>query len=217
MKVILLKQGVHTDLGPQGDPKVFNKISEICGAVILLKAENPDEENMIIDTGNLGYEGEILASLEKEGVKPEDIAYVVITHSHGDHVSNNYLFKNAARVAGISISYPDKSLVAYNDIDLIKIPGIKRIKTPGHLPAHLSVIVESEGKTYVIAGDAIQEEYIKKGLFGVPTNQDYVNSARKIVDIADVIIPGHGRIIEGQDLEELKKAVYKMEVKEITS
>jgi len=213
MKVILLKQGVHTDLGSGGDPKIFNKISEICGAVSLLKAEVPEEKNIIVDTGNLGYEDEILTALEKEGIKPEDIDYVVLTHSHGDHVSNNYLFKNAVRIAGISISYPDKSLVAYNDADFIEIPGIQRIKTPGHLPKHISIIVKSKGKTYVIAGDAIQEDYIKQGLFGVPPNQDYIDSAKKIVDIADVIIPGQGRIIQGDDLEELKKAVHKMEVK----
>ncbi|MBW2965816.1 MBL fold metallo-hydrolase [Candidatus Woesearchaeota archaeon] len=210
MKVIVLKEGVHTDLGPKGED-IFNSCKEICGTVVLLKAEKKGEENIIVDTGNLGYEEEILEALEKQGLKPEDVEWVVITHSHDDHVSNNYLFKNAKRVAGIGVLFPDKSLDAYNDIDLIKIPGIKRIKTPGHLSAHLSIVVESEGKSYVIAGDAIQEEYIKKGLFGIPINLDYIDSAKKIVDIADVIIPGHGKIIEGKDLEELKKAVYKME------
>ena len=213
MKIIVLKEGVHPDLGPKGE-EIFDVCPEICGTVTLLKAEKQGEENILIDTGNLGYEDEILAALDEQGLKPEDIQWVINTHSHQDHTSNNYLFKNAKRVTGIAIWYPDKSLEAYNNMDLIKIPGITRIKTPGHWPGHLSVIVKQNEKTYVISGDAIQEEYIKTGKWlGVPPNKDYVESAKKIVDMADVIIPGHGRIIQGDDLEELKKAVYKMEVK----
>ena len=210
MKIILLKQGVHPDKVPEGHPELMNIIPEICGAITLLKAEKEGESNIIVDTGNFGFEQELLDALAKEGLKPEDIKYVINTHGHYDHLSNNYLFKNADRTFGKGIWHPDKSIDVYKE--LAEIPGVKLISTPGHVNPHISVVVKSEGKTFVIAGDAIQEEYIKKGLFGVPSNQDYIDSAKKIVDIADVIIPGHGKIIEGKDLEELKKAVYKMEV-----
>jgi glyoxylase-like metal-dependent hydrolase (beta-lactamase superfamily II) len=212
MKVVLLKQGVHEDVG-KDDPRFPNACTEICGAVVLLKAENPDEENIIIDTGNWGFEEEILTELEKQGVKQDEIKWIVNTHMHFDHHSNNYLFKNAVRVSKNGFWFADKSGNWFDDPEEIKVPGIKIISTPGHAPDHRSIIIESEGKTYVISGDAIQEQYIKEGTFGVPPNQDYVDSARKIVDMADVIIPGHGKIIEGQDLEDLKKAVYAMEVR----
>lgn len=212
MKIIVLKQGVHNDLGSKGR-EVYNKISEICGAVILLKAEIKKEKNIIIDVGNRGYAGEIVNTLKKQGLNPEDIDFVLSTHTHFDHISNNYLFKNADIVRDTGVWHPDKSLTVYNDIKFIEVTGVRIIKTPGHDPHHTSFIAECDGKTYVIAGDAIQEEYIKKGLFGIPINQDYIDSAKKIVDIADVVIPGHGRIIQGEDLEELKQAVYKMKVK----
>ncbi|MBW2978176.1 MBL fold metallo-hydrolase [Candidatus Woesearchaeota archaeon] len=209
MKVIILKQGVHVDL--EFDSKtVSSRCKEICSSVVLLKAESPEEKNIIVDTGNLGYEDEILANLEKQGVKPEDINYVINTHSHFDHITNNYLFKNADRVIGATVWYTDKGQIGYNDLDLIKVPGIKMIKTPGHAATHTSVVVENQGKTHVIAGDAIQEERIKKGL--QKSNKIYMDSAKKILDMADVIIPGHGRIIEGEDLEQLKKAVNQQEV-----
>jgi len=211
MKIVLLKEGVHKDVD-KDDPRFPNACTEICSAVILLKAENSEEENIIIDTGNWGYEKEILTELEKQGVKQDEIKWIVNTHMHLDHISNNYLFKNAVRVSKNGFWFADKSGYWFDDPEEIKVPGIKIISTPGHTPDQRSIVVES-GKTYVIAGDAIQAEYIIKGTFGVPSNQDYIDSAKKIVDMADVIIPGHGKIIEGQDLEDLKKAVYKMEVK----
>ncbi|MBR9691648.1 MBL fold metallo-hydrolase [Candidatus Woesearchaeota archaeon] len=209
MKVVVLIEGVHEDkLDDEG--KIIG-CTEICGAITLLKAENEKEENIIVDTGNRGFEQEIITALKKEGLKPEDVGYVINTHSHFDHLANNYLFKNAKVTAsGIWFNNPDRSL---DLIEPANIPGIEIISTPGHAPSHISVIVKSEGKTYVIAGDAMHERYIKEGLVGFPPNQDYIDSAKKIVDMADVIIPGHGRVIQGNDLEELKQAVYKMEVK----
>ena len=213
MKIVFLKKGIHDDLGNEGNPEIRNKIRAICATIILLKAEKPEEKHILIDTGNLGYADEILEALEKQGIKPEEIEYILNTHGHSDHVSNNYLFKNAQIIIGTTVSFPDKSLISYNKIESIKTPGVKRIETPGHFEGHTSIVLESEGKTIIISGDAIQEEYIKTGKFGVPQNQDYIDSAKKIVDMADVIIPGHGRIIEGESLEELKQAVYKMEIK----
>ncbi|MBW2995942.1 MBL fold metallo-hydrolase [Candidatus Woesearchaeota archaeon] len=207
MKVILLKQGVHEDLGSTGEG-LINTCKEICSAVVLLKAEK-EEEHTLVDTGNRGYEDEIIAALDKQGLKPEDIKQVIITHLHPDHVFNNHLFKNAEILWGPILFY-NKSLDVYDK--LIERPGFKLIETPGHKEKHISVVVESD-KTYVISGDAIQEESIKKGLWGVPQNQDYIDSAKKIVEIADVIIPGHGPIIEGERLEELKQAINKLEVK----
>lgn len=207
MKVILLKEGIHED---KMDGNKIVGCTEICGAIILLKAETPEESNMIVDTGNLGYADEIIEKLKENGLAPEDIKYVLFTHRHPDHSSNDYLFKNAIRVGGVWHWNLNKSL---DKKELKAVPGVEIIETPGHIGEHRSILIKSN-KTYVIAGDAIHPTYIMKGNYeGLPPNQDYIDSAKKIVDMADVIIPGHGKVIEGQELEELKKAVYKMEVK----
>jgi len=213
MKVVILKQGIHGDVG-EDDPHYPDACTEITSSVVLLKAENDKEENTIVDTGNWGYEEEILAALEKEDLKPDDIKWIVNTHYHYDHISNHYLFKKANRVAKNGINFPDKSGYWHESPDQLKeLPWIKIIQTPGHCPDHRSIVVKSEGKTYIIAGDAIQEEYMRTGKFGVPKNQDYIDSAKKIVDMTDVIIPGHGKAIQGKDLEEFKEIVYNMKVK----
>src|SRR3989338_3727521 len=213
MKLFILKKGVHDDQGSVS-PEIENHISKICSAVVLLKAEHPGEKNIIVDTGSSGYADEILARLKKEGLKPEDIEFVLITHNHMDHVFNTYLFRNASIVRGRVVDYPNHALTMFKSSDSVKIPGVTIFPTPGHVQNHTSYVVKSGGKTYVIAGDAIQEDRIKTGAFGVPPNQEYIDSAKKIVEIADVVIPGHGRIIQGKDLDELRKAVYKMKFKE---
>ena len=45
------------------------------------------------DTGRHGYEGKtLMAQLAQVGVKPSDIRFVAVSHTHGDHVGNVDLF-----------------------------------------------------------------------------------------------------------------------------
>ncbi|MBN2112367.1 MBL fold metallo-hydrolase [Candidatus Woesearchaeota archaeon] len=207
MKVILLKQGIHED---KMDGNKVVGCTEICGAIILLKSETPEEENIIVDTGNLGYADEIVEKLKENGLAPDEIKYVLFTHRHQDHSSNDYLFKNAVRVGGPWFWNTDKSL---DNNGLKAVPGVEIIETPGHVSEHRAVVVKGD-KTYVIAGDAIHPKYILDGNYeGMPPNQDYIDSAKKIfAQNPDAIIPGHGPIVEGEKLEELRKAVENMTV-----
>lgn len=194
-EIKILYQGVHENI----EGKECTLITDpICSTVVLIKGE----KNIIVDTGNLGFENEILENLEKEGLKVEDVDYVVTTHSHFDHISNMYLFKSAKIIGYIGI-WQNKSGTFYKDADDLKIPGIERIKTPGHERGHMSVIVKSDNKTYVIAGDAIRHDMLKNGFM----NEEEKESAKKILDIADIIIPGHGPVIEGDKLNEFKELV----------
>jgi len=209
MKIILLKEGIHKDIEPRS-PKMDNEVSEICSSVVLLKAENDDEENIIVDTGNWGYEKEILNALKNTGVKPEDIKWIVNTHNHFDHISNMYLFKKAKRVSKTGVWFPEKNGYYYKDASVLKeVHGIEIIPTPGHTPDHRSIMVKSDGKKYIIAGDAINEKYMKENIFGVMDNPNYIQSAEKIVNMADIIIPGHGRMMQGKDLEQLRMIISK--------
>ena len=187
MEIKILKEGVHEEKGDSTYP--------ICSTVVLIKGE----KNIIVDTGNLGFEKEIIKSLEKEGLKAEeDIDYVILTHNHNDHASNNYLFKNAKIVSYDGIWYNKK-------VDIIKddkfsLPNLERINVSGHTIPHYAVIVKAD-KTYIIAGDAIRYDMLEKRF----ANEQEKKSAKKILDIANVIIPGHGPVIEGKKLNEFKK------------
>ncbi len=197
MQLRIIKQGVHEDHYPE-EGHVFNKISAICSTVALLKAKSENEENILVDTGNAGFEDEVIEGLKREGLTPDDISIVINTHRHQDHVHNNYLFRNAVRIIGKGVWKPDGALDVYKTPEYISVPGVKIIQTPGHLEDHCSVVVESDGEKMVIAGDALVPEYISL------LNDEGRKSALRIIDIADRVIPGHGAPIGREELEKLR-------------
>lgn len=83
--------------------------------------------------------------------------------------------------------------------------GLKVIRTPGHMEEHCSLIVETKKGVCAVAGDVFwwmenerQEIDINK-----PDNdpehmnsQKLIASRKKILEIADWIIPGHGRMFK---------------------
>ena len=195
MEIFVLIEGVHNDLGPLEGTSVINSISPICSSVTLIK----EKKNIIIDTGFRGFEHEIVSRLRELNLSCEEIDYVFNTHSHFDHCYNNYLFKNAKLIFGQSILTPKK----WDVLSKISIPGIRVIETPGHYPDHQSILVKTD-KVFVIAGDAIREDIIRNEITWNSMNREYITSANHILDIADVIVPGHGKSIEGKLLRELK-------------
>ena len=196
MEIKILLQGVH-NIKETTDKKLKAIVDPICSTVVLIKGKH----SIIVDPGHYGFEDKILKNLKKEGLRPEDIDYVLVTHLHPDHFLGAYMFRGAKTVINYGILDIGKGTY-YNDQDFVKVPGIERIKTPGHTAEHMSVVVKAD-KTYVIAGDAIRYDMLKKGF----ANEQEKGSAKKILDMADIIIPGHGPIIEGKKLEEFKRLV----------
>lgn len=44
-----------------------------------------------------------VSALAQHNLKPEDIDFVVCTHSHADHIGNNNLFLNAEHIVGFTV------------------------------------------------------------------------------------------------------------------
>ena len=198
MEIIVLIEGVHNDLGPLEGTSVINSINPICSSVTLIK----EKKNIIIDTGFRGFQYEIVSRLQEQNLSCEEIDYVFNTHSHFDHCYNNYLFTNAKLIFGQSILTPKK----WDVLNKIAIPDLSVIETPGHYPDHQSILVKTD-KIFVIAGDAIREDIIRNEVMWNSMNSEYTASAKHILDIADVIVPGHGKTIEGKLLRELKMII----------
>lgn len=134
-------------------------------------------------------------------MRPEDIDLIVNTHSHFDHCSNNHLFPQATVIFGRNVLSPKK----WDVVKEVRIPGVIIISTPGHYPDHQSVVVHSD-QVYVIAGDAVRETTIRdEQRWQMVANPEYVQSVKRIFAMADVIIPGHGPIIQGEVLCELHR------------
>lgn len=154
--------------------------------------------NIIVDPGMNRML--LLESLEEEGLVPSDIDFIVLTHYHLDHSLLAGIFDNAKILDNGEI-YAWDSVIKDHDG---KIPGttIKIFKTPGHDPFHCSVLLNTQeyGKV-VIAGDVFWwmdgiEQNIDTEDPYVKDKKQLTESRNKILELADYIIPGHGKMFK---------------------
>ncbi len=150
-------------------------------AMVLVKSNG---KNIIIDPGC--EKKRLIDALKKEKLSVKDIDYVILTHSHEDHALLADIFSNA-KVITKGNSVPDTE--------------VRLLHTPGHTPDHISVVVPTSEGTYVIAGDVFwwmddEEQKIdinKKDPVRIHDMEKLVESRKKILEIADYVIPGHGK------------------------
>lgn len=147
----------------------------------------------------------LLEALEKENLSAKEIDYIVLTHYHLDHSLLTGIFENAKILDDSNIYSWDGKIKEHEG----KVPGtnIKIIKTPGHDPFHCSVLVDTEkGKIAIVAdvfwwSDGEEQKIDKKNLMQhkdpyVKNEEKLKESRKKIIEIADWIIPGHGKMFK---------------------
>jgi len=158
-------------------------------------------KNIIIDPGC--NREKLLTALKKEKFVIGDIDFVLLTHNHLDHTLLAGIFSNA-RILTSEEMYKNDNQIGHNNI--IPDTDLKIIQTPGHCNEHCSLVVPTEKGICVVAGDVfwyvdgevqtadigkiddahLQEVDMKK----------LIESRKKILEIADWIIPGHGRMFK---------------------
>lgn len=183
-RVFLLKAGsIQRDQG--------GNILDARSSVTLIES---DRGRIVVDTGQEGDGKEILNALKRLGLEQSDIDFIINTHSHPDHCANNHLFRRA------EIIFPaDGEMIA---------AGVRALATPGHSKDSISLVVDAAAHLpeedriapasgiVVIAGDALPTwgNFQKR----VPPALHYdralaVASMNRIIEIADMVIPGHDR------------------------
>ena len=185
----------------EGFAKIYNDFEEVSPSVVLIENE---KHKIIVDPG-FNREN-LLKALEKENLKIEDIDVVLLTHYHMDHALLAGMFEKAIFLDN-SDQYLQNGIIKRQEEGMLG-NGIGIIQTPGHDLFHCSVIVDTEdmGKV-VIAGDVfwwIDGEEPEKDFESLINLEDpYVKdenalkeSRKKILEIADWIIPGHGKMFK---------------------
>lgn len=163
----------------------------------LIKAPNT---NIVVDTMTAWDGDKLTAKLEKHNLKCSDINYVICTHGHSDHVGCNYLFQKAfIHIVGHCVSKREhyfihdfKNGYKYTINDYVEV-----IPTPGHTLQDVSVIVKTEEGIVAVTGDLFENEQDLKNDSiwkdaGSDSEELQLKSRKKILDLADWIIPGHG-------------------------
>jgi glyoxylase-like metal-dependent hydrolase (beta-lactamase superfamily II) len=162
-----------------------------------------DKHKVIVDPGiNRKL---LLEKLKEENLSVKELDYVFVTHYHPDHMLLAGIFENATVFDGDTI-YKNDEEVEYKD----NLPdtNIKVLLTPGHAHEHASLIVDTEDLgTVVIAADVFwwmgneeqntNPDIILKKDDPFTKNVDELRKSREeILEIADWVIPGHGKMFK---------------------
>jgi glyoxylase-like metal-dependent hydrolase (beta-lactamase superfamily II) len=110
----------------------------------------------------------LASQLDQLGVKPADIRFLAISHTHPDHVGNVELFPQAMLlVQKAEYEWPSPSgggrfkpehpvTKLEGDYDVFGDGGVTIIATPGHTPGHQSLLVKlPKAGALVLSGDAV--------------------------------------------------------------
>ena len=191
-EVKVLVKGEHKK-DEQGKLRIYSTVS-------LIKSD----KNIVVDTGSFQEKDSIIKALKEEGLTPENIDIVFLTHLHLDHIINTYLFKNAKVFCKFNAGYPgqvhnpkDGTIERTEISDGINLAkDVKFLLTPGHTTDVTSLLVNTPDGKIVIAGDAFpSKEFLdlsKEPLAMLTNIPEFNKSRKKILDIADYIVPGHG-------------------------
>ena len=128
-------------------------------------------DGMVVAGGAITYRRAktLAAQLAEVGVKPAEVTYVAVSHTHGDHVGNLGLFPSSTiLIQGAEYDWamglPTKpAFVATQTIekltgdrDVFGDGSVTILSTPGHTPGHQSLLVLlPKTGALVLSGDAV--------------------------------------------------------------
>ena len=191
--------------------------------------ENPNENNcnsyiiggdvtVLVDAGHLKHLGRLFASMEKDGLTPQDLDLILSTHCHPDHFEalsqfveskvlmamhreeERYLKDHGETIYQMmGITSPRFRADFYlkeGTLNLGKI-GLQVYHTPGHSPGSLCFYWPK--KKVLISGDVIFYGGVGRTDFPGGDANQLKHSIQRLSQLdIEVFLPGHGEIIMGK-------------------
>jgi N-acyl homoserine lactone hydrolase len=142
----------------------------------------------------------LVSQLDQLGVKPSDIKFVAISHTHPDHIGNVELFpQSMLLVQKAEYDWPGPNNTSRfkpehpvskleGDHDVFGDGSVRIISTPGHTPGHQSLLVKlPKTGALVLSGDAVhfQSNWDNRGVPSI--NFDKEKTSASMERIANVL------------------------------
>jgi len=183
-EVKVLVEGYTTDDGVSE-----SEDERTCATITLIRDGN---NIIVVDPGVLQSQDVLVDALKKEGLAIDDVTHVFLTHSHIDHFRNIGMFPKAKVLEFYGIW--EENMV--DDWQEQFSEDIKIIKTPGHIANALTFLVKTNEGIIAIVGDVFwKENWPEKDPYASDL-EELAKSRKKILELADYIIPGHGKMFK---------------------
>ena len=190
--------------------------------------------NALIDPGLSKFLPDLQKRLLKDGINPDDIKHIILTHSHPDHLEavKEFLDKDDVKIwmsraetefmeevgkefyPAFGLKEPEYRVDEYLEEGEITIGGeqFEAYITPGHSPG--SVCLYWMGKKALISGDLIFSNNVGRTDFPGGSGELLKESIEKMstLDI-EYLLPGHMEVVAGIDavrenFELVKRSVF---------
>lgn len=181
---ILIEGYTTADTTESGEEKT-------CPTVSLVKDK---DIVMVIDPGVLEDQKMLVDELKTEGLSIDDVNFVCITHSHIDHYRNIGMFPRAKILEYWGLW--DKNTA--EDWKEQFTENIRIVKTPGHSYDSITLFVETDKGIIAVCGDVFWKENFPEDDPYASDKEKLQESRKKILEMADWIIPGHGKMFKVQ-------------------
>lgn len=149
----------------------------------------------------------LASQLEQVGVKPSEVKYVAVSHTHPDHIGNVELFPQAMLlVQKAEYEWPGANNAPRfkpehpvtkleGDRDVFGDGSVTIISTPGHTPGHQSLLVKlPKTGALVLSGDAVhfQSNWENRRVPAMNTGQEETRASMQ--RIADILAKEHATL-----------------------
>jgi len=141
----------------------------------------------------------LASQLEQLGVKPSDIKYVAVSHTHPDHIGNISMFpQSTLLVQKAEYEWPSPFARALQagpsavnklegDRDVFSDGSVMLIATPGHTPGHQSLLIKLPNTgALLLSGDAVhfRDNWENRRVPDINFNKEQTSaSLQRIADI----------------------------------
>jgi N-acyl homoserine lactone hydrolase len=157
------------------------------------------------------------SQLEMLGVKPADIKFVAISHSHPDHIGNISMFpQSTVLVQKAEYDWPapfgqklravaSEVKTLEGDYDVFGDGSVTLLATPGHTPGHQSLLVKlPKTGAIVLSGDAVhfQSNWDNRRVPSINVDKD--KTVASMQRIADVMAKEHAKLWINHDAAQRK-------------
>lgn len=146
---------------------------------------------IVADPGLVASRGHILDPLAALGVAPEAVTHVFLSHHHPDHTLNVALFPNA-EVIDFWARYRNDEWLDHGGDGWRMTPRTQLWLTPGHTEEDATLIVEADDATYALTHLWWRADRTPEIDPYAPDQELLEFHRKRVLEAADVVIPGHG-------------------------